>query len=251
MRKQLYFILVVSALLAFAACSNSSSNNNSQSTDTSTQSSSSENVAAAAPPPPGCPQPDLVELTNAVYNAKEDYTLSYSWTSVSNASKYSFNFYIDGSVAFSNANVTTTSITFTQNIPSGSKIKAEVTTNCSNGQNSSPKPSFEATYFNSIAEHDIIFQAKPTNSVNDICARTCDKIKFTGASILNTDGTVINLTTNSSKIYYLDFSMVKQCIDCNGSTARRKVDPTAFNGCLADPSNDYSIYDPGKFTVCP
>lgn len=250
MRKQLCFILVASALLAFAACSNSSSNNNSQSTDTSSQSSTSENVAAAAPPP-GCLKPDLVELTNAVYNAKEDYTLTYNWTSVSNASKYSFNFYVDGSVAFSNANVTNTTITFTQNIPSNSKIYAEVTTNCTNGQNSTPKPSFEATYFNSIAEHDIIFQAKPTNNVNDICARSCDKLKFTGASILNTDGTVINLTTSSSKVYYLDFDMVKQCIDCNGSTARKKVNPAAFNSCLADPSNDYSIYDPGKFTACP
>lgn len=250
MRKQLSLALMIGALFSLVACS-SSSNNNNQNADNNTSSTTAENTPAAAPPPAGCPRPDEVELTNATYNAKEDYTLTYSWTSVTNASKYSFKFYLNGTVAYSDNNVSSTSITFNQLIPAGNKMYAEVTVVCTNGSNSSPKESFDATYFNSVGNNDIIMLAKPTDSVDDICAKTCEKLKFTGASIKNTDGTTINLTTNSSKIYYLDFDMVKACIPCSGNTASGKVNPTTFNSCLADPGNDYDIYDPGKYTVCP
>ena len=129
-------------------------------------------------------------------------------------------------------------------------MHAAVKAVCGPGKVSSAKESMQAVYLNSIAEDDIIFLMDPSKDLDDICSRSCDKIKFTGTSIKNADGTTINITSFAAQLYYLDFTTVKNCIQC-GTNGAQTVDPAIFNSCISSPANNYWIYDPNAYTVCP
>ncbi|MFK8007139.1 MAG: hypothetical protein AB8H03_12230 [Saprospiraceae bacterium] len=196
-----------------------------------------------------CRPPANLILSSATYISANNYDLTYTWDAVSGINNYEFSFLLNGTVVFQEVSVSGTTITFSPNIGSLDIMSAEVRSNCKSGK-STPTQSTQAEYKNSIAEIDIIFLADPTKSVNDICQRNCEKIKFTGNTILNTDNTPIQLKSNNADVFYLDFNMVKACIPCNGSVPQAKVDPVIFNTCLDDPANKLWIYDPNQYTVC-
>lgn len=250
MKNLLKAVLPILLLACLFGCSSSpTSNNNTQNNENT--SSEAENVPAGTTSTrSNCDRPNELLLTSAVYNAANNYTLTYTWSAASGINNYEFKFFLNGSPVFENIAVSDTTITFTQTIGSLDTMYAEVKSNCRNGKSSS-KQSAQAEYKNAIAGDEIIFLADPTKSVNDICQRNCQKIKFTGNTILNTDGSRISLKSNNALVFYLDFDAVKACIPCNGSVPQSKVDPTLFNSCLDDPVNELWIFDPNQYTLCP
>ncbi len=243
-------------LLLFNACSDTpTSNNNTNTKDTKNVTKNTDtnnNTVKSLTVPLGgspCDRPANVTIANAVYQSAGNYTLTYSWNSVPAATAYEFELLVNGNTAFQNLSVTDTFLIFTQTISATDVINASVKTVCGTEQSPTSKESAEFIYKNGIATDEIIFLANPTSTVSDICGMTCQKLKFTGGSLLNSDGSTITLTNASSKVYYFDFDAIKSCIECSGGTAPL-VDPIAFNACLRSPLNQYWIFDPNQYTIC-
>lgn len=246
------FIMLAIGLIGVLSCSNSSTSNNNQSNSTDSTSLNSietRNLSGGSKQGSNCDRPVNLYLSNSTYNGNKNYDLTYTWNSVANAVSYEFKYLLNGTSSFQNLSVTDTFITFTQTISASDTMHATVKTNCGSGNLSSIKESNHAVYLNAIANDDIIFLMGPTNDLDDICSRTCDKIKFTGNTILNADSTTITITSFAAQLYYLDFNTVKNCIQC-GLTGAQVVDTIVFNSCISSPTNEFWIYDPGEYTEC-
>lgn len=239
-------------LFGFSACSNSSTNNNNDTTTTDTISKTSEinvNSSKSALTGSTCDRPENVRITSADYQSAGNYLLTYSWNSVSKATAYQFKLLINGTAAFQNLSVTDTFITFPQAISASDQVKASVATICGTEQ-SSTKESVEFVYQNAIAVDDIVLLVTPTTSVTDICNKSCDRIKFTGFSFMNSNGTPIPLYAAEMQTYYYDFNAVKTCIQCLPTGGAPIVNPAIFNSCMESPLNQVWVYDPGAYKEC-
>ena len=235
-------------ILALTSCSESTSTSNNQNSETTSPETKVFNASALTRT--ACDRPLNIYISNAAFQSTGNYQLTYLWNGVNNATAYEFEFMINGTAAFQNLAVTDTFITFTQAITASDSINATVRTVCGSDKSTSSKESAEIVYLNAISTDDIVYLASPGNSVDDICSRNCERVMFTGNSIKNSDGSTILFANPAMKVYYYDFNTVKTCIQCSGGAAPL-VDPVAFNSCLNNPLNQYRLYDPGEYTVCP
>lgn len=243
--KSISLMTTLLLLTGIFACSDSGNSNNKQNVNTKQNQSITASINKTI-----CNRPLDVYLSTTTFQSKGQYQLTYSWNNADNATGYEFELLLNGVTAFQNLSVTDTFITFTQTISATDSMVATVRTVCNTVKSASSKESSSIVYLNSVATDDIIFFVEPTTTVDDICARNCQKLKFNSSSLLNSNGTVITLANFSMEVPYYDFDAVKNCIQCTGSTAP-VINPVEFNSCLNSPLNQYWLYDPGSYTVCP
>lgn len=238
-------LMTILLLAGLTACSNSSTSNNQQNTSTSQGLTPANSLTKSS-----CNRPLEVFLANADYQSKGNYVLTYSWDGVNNATGYEFKFLINGNVALQNLTVTDTFLVFPQAVSATDSINASVIAVCGS-EKSDAKLSPEIVYLNTIATDDVVFLVEPSSTIQDICARSCERLKFNSNSMLNSDGTVLTLNSISMQVPYYDFEALKTCLQCNTSGGAPVVDPAVFNSCLNNPLNQYWLYDPNAYTVCP
>lgn len=233
-------------LTGLPSCSNSSTSNNKQNTNTNQSLTSTAAMTKTL-----CSRPLNVHLTQTDHQGKGNYILTYSWDLVDNATGYEFELLLNGNVALQNLIVTDTFLTFPQAIAATDSIKASVRTICGSEKSTSIKESSEIVYLNAVATDDVIFLVNPTSTIQDLCSRNCEKLKFTSGSMLNSDGSTLRLASFFMQIPYYDFEAIKDCIQCSQNGGAPLVDSIVFNNCLTNPLNQYWLYDPNAFTTCP
>jgi len=242
------FMSTLLFLLSIVACSNSSTSNNNQNNETKQPNTL---VNAISKEKSDCNRPLTVSISNADYQDKGNYQLTYSWNSVDNATGYEFELLVNGTSAFQSLAVTDTFITFNQPLTATDTFNASVKTVCGTTKSPSAKISPAIVYNNAISVDDIVFLVTPTTTVGNICEKSCEKLKFTSNSLLNSDGSLITLNSFAMQVRYYDFNAIKNCIECTAAGTAPVVNPAAFNSCLENPLNQYWLYDPGAFTICP
>ncbi len=240
-------IIAVLLVCLFTACSNSSSNKKTNSSESSLENNKSKAVGLKSNI---CQSPLNVTIPKAIYQSAGNYQLTYSWNSVNNASSYIFKFYINGTVAFQNLTVKDTFLTISQTISANDSFHATVGSTCGSQTSNTAKASFDLIYLNAVSTDDIVYLVNPNTDITDICSKNCQKLGFIGNSFKNSDGSIIYLSSPSMKNYFYDFNTVKNCIKCS-SSGTPIVDPIAFNNCLNNPLNQFWLYDPGAYQICP
>ncbi len=81
-----------------------------------------------------------------------------------------------------------------------------------------------------------VFTASASTTINEICNKNCQYIRFADNSILNADGSALDVSTLSSASLHYDFATVKtQCLSCQETSegvSTPTVDAKSFVDCV-------------------